>query len=593
MERLTSRIKEFFPYEHPRPGQLELARKVYESVVNSKILLARYPVGFGKTAAVFAGLLAADVPRIIYLAHTKSQFQAPIREVVRLEKTGVKLSLVTLASRFDMCLLPRSLTSGMDFHRFLRFCARKKLSGECPYIKKRYKGELPSLLTLNTLRRIGREAGICPYEIAWEAVRTARIIVASYSYLFDPRLSIILLRKGGINLSESVIVVDEAHNLPRFITDSLSSELHASSIRAALREIQRARFAEDSNIAESLRKLLAYLHKTATENGSEVPVETFLEIAPNSRILARVATSYEGKTGVFSSLWHIVYFLEEVEKMPSDSILIALREDVSLAYKIFFYNIPRVAQRVFDDSRSAILTSATLPPADYYTAILGVKRERLQEISYPFTWGENVTLVIQRGISSRYVERTQELFKFYARLIDSVYKDPESRHVLAVFPSYSFMLNTYPFIESAPRLLEKHDTHLDDILEFLMRHEKCLVMITAWGKFSEGVEFKAMRSNLIDTIVIAGLPVPTPSPVNKKLEERLETFSSDKEWAWRQVYLYPALNKVLQIIGRGLRSENDRVRVYLLDERVIDEKALEYLKDYGLSFSIISSLSKN
>lgn len=584
----SSMIREFFPYAHPRSGQLELARIVYESVKESKILLVRYPIGIGKTAAVISGLLAADVPRVIYLAHTKSQFQAPVREVLALRKKGIEVPLVTLASRRDMCLLPRSLVSGMDPMHFLRFCAIKRMRGECPYGKTDFSFELSGVLTLTVLRRMGKERSICPYEIAWNVLRRARFVIASYSYLFDPRLEELFTSKGKIDLSESVIVVDEAHNLTRFISDSLSSELKSSSIKVALREIQRYGTAEEENLADSLRRLLIFLQKMASEAGTEVSVETFLEIAPNSSILYKTATAVEGRMGVFSTIWHLADFIGEVERMPSDSTLLALREEDDAKFKTFFFNIPRVASKVFDVVRSAILLSATLPPIDYYVAILGVKKERIRETSYPFTWSENVTLVIQTGISSRFVDRNQELYRQYAKYIDGVFRDPESRHVMAVFPSYSFMLNTYPFVESAPRFMEKRDTRLEEILDFLIRNEKCLLMITAWGKFSEGVEFRALKRNLLDTIVIAGLPVPTPSPVNRKLSERLETFSGDKDWAWRQVYLYPALMKILQIIGRGVRSENDKIRVFLLDERVASKEALEYLRNYGLSFTVLS-----
>lgn len=581
------RIREVFPYENPRKGQLELARLVYESIMESKILLVRYPVGIGKTAAILAGSLASEAPRIIYLAHTKSQFQAPLREIARLEERGIEVPVVTLTSKKDLCLLPRTLLREMDQKRFLRFCARKTLSGECPFKVSKCSCNLPNVLTTSILRKIGREMGVCPYEIAWEAVRSAKLIVASYVYLFDPRLSELLVKRGGVSFSESIVIVDEAHNLTRFISESLSSELQIGVIKAAIREVQRYGSQEESFVADALTRLSSLLKKKASDDGSEIPVELFLEIAPHSSTLSRVAAVIEGRMGGFPKIWQVADFVGEVENMPSDSVLLAVRQDVDAAFKTFFFNVPRIARRVFESVKAAVMLSATLPPKEYYVAVLGINEKRLKEASYPFTWGENVTLIIHKGISSRYAERTPELYRRYAKLIDEVFSDPETEHLMVVFPSYSFMLETYPFVFSKPRFLEKHDTQIEEVLEFLASHEKCLVMMTAWGKFSEGVEFRVLRRNLIDTIIIAGLPVPPPSPVNQKLVERLKSTAGNKEWAWKQIYLYPALMRVLQIIGRGVRTESDRVRVYLLDERAAEDESLRFLEDYGLSFSII------
>lgn len=584
---IAARIREYLPYKHPRSGQLGLARSVYESITESKILLARYPVGIGKTAAVLAGALAADVPKVVYLAHTKSQFQAPVREVSRLREKGIEVSLVTLVSRRDLCLFPRALVGSMSIPRFLRFCSAKRASEECPFQKPSSSAALPPILTVHSLRELGRETGVCPYELAWEAVRRARIVVASYSYLFDPILAELLEKRGGLNLSETFVVVDEAHNLVSFIMDSLSNELHSSTIRSAIREVQKYGVEQGEAIRDALRGLLSLLEREAVEDGEEVSASSFLEVAPSSQSLYRAAAEVERRSGVTPTLWTVADFVERVEKLSSGSTLLAIKDLEGDFFKIYFYGVTRVARRVFQAVRAGALLSATLQPAVYFAALLGVEREKLLETTYPFTWGKNVSLMILRGISSRFAERTPELYRRYANTIDEIFSDPESGRVLAVFPSYSFMLNVYPFIRSKPRFLERRDTSLDEVLDFLIGNEKCLVMTVAWGKFAEGVEFRALKRNLIDTIVVVGLPVPVPSVVNKKLQQTLEEVTHDREWAWRQVYLYPGLMKVIQILGRGLRSELDRIRVFLLDERAAEPEALKFFEDYGLRFTVL------
>ena len=81
------------------------------------------------------------------------------------------------------------------------------------------------------------------------------------------------------------------------------------------------------------------------------------------------------------------------------------------------------------------------------------------------------------------------------------------------------------------------------------------------GVFGEGIDLVGER--LIGAIVI-GVGMPPPSTerdlIRDYFEERLGT-------GFDYAYLFPGMNRVLQAIGRVIRSESDRGAVLLIDTR--------------------------
>ena len=69
---------------------------------------------------------------------------------------------------------------------------------------------LSGVYTLEDLRVLGKERGWCPYFLARHLVNHADVIVYSYQYLIDPKISDLISKelKG-----DCVVVFDEAHNI--------------------------------------------------------------------------------------------------------------------------------------------------------------------------------------------------------------------------------------------------------------------------------------------------------------------------------------------------------------------------------------------
>ena len=78
------------------------------------------------------------------------------------------------------------------------------------------------------------------------------------------------------------------------------------------------------------------------------------------------------------------------------------------------------------------------------------------------------------------------------------------------------------------------------------------------GMFSEGIDLPGDK--LIGAIIV-GVGFPKVSIENNIIQDYFEKNGFDYS------YTYPGINKVLQSVGRVIRTENDKGRVLLIDNR--------------------------
>ncbi|MBU4406136.1 MAG: hypothetical protein KKB24_00955, partial [Candidatus Altiarchaeota archaeon] len=100
------------------------------------------------------------------------------------------------------------------------------------------------------------------------------------------------------------------------------------------------------------------------------------------------------------------------------------------------------------------------------------------------------------------------------------------------------------------------------------------------GSLSEGVDY---ANNLLDAVIVVGLPLETPTLEIKSL---IEYYDFKFERGWDYGYIYPAMNRALQAAGRCIRSETDRGAIVLMDERF---KWQNYRKCFPKDFEFVTT----
>lgn len=236
-------------------------------------------------SGVMAGLdnLTTVLPlRIVYTSRTHAQLTQVVRELKRTEfATTVQMSI--LGSREHMCVHPvvskqktsQAQNSGCNVLRSdkgCRFFSRIQfqlatpsrllaISGadgvgevannsgsstgfcmggddETTAANSNANAQVPlqRVHDMEDLVKAGRSCGFCPYFYERAVVKDAEIVFLPYTYIFDPNLR----RQLPFSLEDSILIVDEAHNLPSVLNSTSSTNLSPLDVSTAIHDVARA-----------------------------------------------------------------------------------------------------------------------------------------------------------------------------------------------------------------------------------------------------------------------------------------------------------------------------------------------------------------
>jgi regulator of telomere elongation helicase 1 len=91
------------------------------------------------------------------------------------------------------------------------------------------------IMDIEDLVKAGKKQAVCPYFLSRELQKTADVTFAPYNYLVDLRRS----AKLGIELQNTVVIIDEAHNVEKICEDVASQEIKLSEIVVGIAEIDQ------------------------------------------------------------------------------------------------------------------------------------------------------------------------------------------------------------------------------------------------------------------------------------------------------------------------------------------------------------------
>lgn len=194
--------------------------------------------------------------KVIYAARTHSQLTQFVSEV-RKTKWGSSLKVIALASRSQgLCGHFSNASSSSSSSTFTpngeeswtEACLELKQSTKradknstcaCPY----YHKDSIETLALHALaeptdledwKALGQASQTCSYYASRKALPHADLVVLPYSLLVSSKTR----ESIGLDLEDSLVIVDEAHNLPQAISNLQSSTLSFSICRGAIDQLE-------------------------------------------------------------------------------------------------------------------------------------------------------------------------------------------------------------------------------------------------------------------------------------------------------------------------------------------------------------------
>lgn len=231
-----------------------------------------------------------------------------------------------------------------------------------------------------------------------------------------------------------------------------------------------------------------------------------------------------------------------------------------------------VAKPVFDKVAGSLLMSGTLYPPEMYAKMLGLGGDNTRTIALPSPFlDKRRPIAITSDATTLYNQRGPQMTAKIQSYVEAIVTAAPG-HVAVFTPSY-YMLNeiinsrqwpgTRVLLEERDWGKTKTDRLLQDLEEARGRGTRVLLGGVFGGKLAEGIDY---HNNLLDAAICIGIPMAPPSVEGKALQTYLQDkFGSGKGFQWGAVQ--PAINSVLQAVGRPIRNFGDRAFILLLDSR--------------------------
>ena len=470
----------------------------------------------------------------------------------------------------------------------------------------------------------GRACPTCPWKVARSVAGRADIVLCDYNHLFHERVREVSLEAMGVSLDDIILIVDEAHNLPDRTRRGMPRTLTTTLVRDARLEVQehreqtqqeQARQRTDLDAEQALvgdlhrleaalermyRDLSAWyrVHDVTLTRGEKREIEvTAVEMLQviEGALSEEVSGGGLQLPAVVRLLLTVEVELDHDDTEEKDTAATRLAELLGLVHRfrddaalaLVFGRVgdtPRVTTHlldpgvvsgpVFSEVHGSVLMSGTLYPPEMYSDLLALPDDRpLLANQYPSPFlADRRPVAIASQVTTLYGRRGEQNTKAIREHLLALLQETPG-HVAVFLPSYNLLEDIIGdgFWPGRRLLLEERGwtkRRVDGLLRELhlarSTGERVLLGGAFGAKLAEGIDYEA---NLLDAVVCVGLPVAPPSVESDARKRYYGTRFGGN--AYRYAVQQPALNSVLQGMGRPIRKIGDRAFVLLLEDRLL------------------------
>ena len=617
MTELPLEVAEYFPYDSVRPHQDQFIRTIFDAVEERRSILIEGSNGLGKTISAISACLPTAIEKdlkILYVARTHRQHDRVIEELRAVFKKH-HVSGISIRGRNQMCLNNFAAKNAYDAKSLMEACEMLKAKGRCPYHKapEEHTYEYLQLqqqlaarpYTASEIQKVCRRRRVCSYELVKAALADVKVVALSYLYVFDPVIRTAFLKNLDSQLQKTILIVDEAHNLPETAIDISSSSLSLFVIKQAEVEAEKYKNKQIEEFASFLRKEIEIM--TEDIGGEQIIApESIIEIIQKHGGIANPRDYFEQLHEVGSSIRRSLlaegknprsyihgmseFLLRWLDTLGDDSFInvassYTTRENVKTAkLEIVALDPSKVTSPVLSFTYSNIIMSGTLQPLEAYARIMQLPENTVQcVVPSPFS-KEHILSRVCLGVSTAMEKRTPIMYQTMIKRITEVVQNTPAN--TGIFAASFGVLNSLiaEELEAAldkPLFYERRGMSSKANEKIVADFKACgegdgaVFMGVQGGRTSEGVDFPG---NQMNSVVIVGVPYAEPTP---RVKAQINYYEACFPKMGREYgYVLPAMKRASQAAGRPVRMLEDKGAIVFLDYRFATRYCRSFLPSW-------------
>jgi len=582
-EKRSNSVKTLqFPFLNIRKGQKDMITVTEEVVRKGGRVYIEAPTGIGKTMSVLypsvKGFENDHIEKVFYFTAKGSGQKTAFDSFKILQAKGLIAKAIILSAKEKICLNSKVSCNPDDCPFARNYFA--KLKDALLYALKNY-----DCFDKDTIQEIALKFEICPFEFQLDLSLFVDVIIGDYNYLFDPQ--VYLRRFFEVTTQNYITLIDETHNLIERVRDSYSTAIDLIVLYTIKKSLKSS---SDTKIKRRLNKLIKSIEDYGTTLSEP---ETKLSSLPNE-ILASIEGflpeaqrfMQENSTEVEDVFKDGFFMLNRFAKLYLDfdenfALYVVKKLDKISSINLLCLNPKVFIGATLDKVYGSVLFSATMAPIDYYANELAkTSRDQMIQLENPFP-RENLLLLAAVNVATTFKKRDDT----YGLVADYILAATKGRigNFIVFCPSYVYLEKVLSYLETIKTidlLVQTRDMNQTSRTAFLNEFRTnpkttTIGLTVVGGIFSEGVDLVDDR---LSGVIIIGVGFPSIT-FDKELIRTY--YDNNGNNGFHNAYIAPGINRILQAMGRVIRSESDRGFILLIDQRYLENRYRKIIENYN------------
>ena len=570
-----------FPFSNAREGQMELIDFTKQAIESADSRFAEASTGIGKTmATIFSTLsyLKEDkLDKVFYLCPKNTNFDNAAKALEILNKEGYLLSYTEIRARSKMCPYklekacnPDDCPLTVGYYSKLKDVLKDCLVHE-------------NLLNSEIIDKYAEKYDVCPFELSLDFSVYTDFVICDYNYAFHPISYLRRFFEVPDKTYRIFALVDEAHNLIDRARDMFTVTFSEEDYKNLKKELKGYRNPEINKILRKINQDLR-LFKQFEFNDQPIILEQldskFIQHITKLRSEINVLETDNPKLKLKKGKDFLIdlYKFIVINDLLNDGfkIILANKYD-NLTIKLFCIDPSSFINKSLFHFLGTLFFSATLTPIDYFQKV-NLNRDGFKTISLPSPFNpNNFFLIINDNISIKYKDRDKTLEEVVKEI--NIFVSKKVGNYLIFVPSFEYSRKIEKYFINDSRFVFQTATMTNkDKDEFLANfkenpQESRIGVCVISGSFAESIDLTGDR---LIGVVVVGVGLPQVNFENNLVKD----FYIQKEMnGYEFAYMNPGINKVLQALGRVIRTQKDKGSALIIDSRYAQSHYFSVLKE--------------